>query len=168
MPYRVSLSRLATRFGNPVAKKRSKARRACLSVQSEMDDLFDHWEVSYSDVVEDLLDAKASYPNAGAMYWYAIKQIIEDLGRWLPNNGWYPADPDALWSASSASLYDIDAPMKLPSPDDFPTVFVVRGPKLDDFLAELDGKVEANQLSEVAYWVKEAKRYRQDLVLYYH
>jgi hypothetical protein len=168
MPYRVSLGRLATRFGNPVAKKRNQARRACLRVQSQMDDLFDHWDISYKDVVEDLLEGKASYENAGAMYWYAIKQIIEDLGRWLPNSEWYPADADAIWNAPEVKLYDIDSPESFPSPDDFPTVFVVRSERLEAFHEGLKDKVETAQWNEVGYWVKEAKRYRQDLVMFYH
>lgn len=169
-PYRISLSRLATRFGNPNSGKRSKARRACASISSNMEDMFEDDGPSYMDIVEELLEGKATHPNHGAWYWYAIEQMINELGRWLPNNNWYPADPEAFWSHSACNLYDIDSPMDIPTPDDFPTVFVIRFAELGDGLLEgfREKIADDDQFSEFSYWVKEAKRYKQDIVMFYY
>jgi hypothetical protein len=170
MPYRVSLSRLATRFGNPNSSKRSKARRACASIASNMDDLFGGDGPGYMDIVEELLDGKATHRGYGAWYWYAIERMIGDLGQFLHNGEWYPSRADAFWDHPAARLYDIDAPMDIPSPDDFPTVFVIRNAELNDaLLAGFREKISDDaQYRSFSHWVNEAKRYKQDLVLYYY
>jgi hypothetical protein len=171
MPYRVSLSRLQTRFGNPDKAKRRKTRDACVRYAREIDELDSAPDApTFMQVVDDLLDGKVEHPNYGHKYWYALKGFIESIGKFLNNNYWYPASADVFWDIDAFKLYDIDAPMKIPSPADFPTVFVLRGDRMTDkLLKELEEKIEdREQFLQVAAWIKEAKRYKQDLVLFYH
>lgn len=167
MAYRVNLARMATRFGNPKSAKRSKARNACYRFAGEDAE----GEVTYNEIVKEMInDAKASHKNLGYKYWYAIKGLVEDMGQSLPNSCWYPSPADVFWEHPNFNLYDIDAPMEIPHPDDFPTVFVLRYVNMTDELAtQLEEMIEDDgQLEEVNYWLKEAIRYKQDLVLFYH
>jgi hypothetical protein len=169
MPYRVNLARLGTRFGNEKTSKRTKAKTACLRYLYELGD--ENGGPSNKELVAELIDnSNASHQNLGHKYWYAIKGLVEHLGRHLNNYAWYPASADFFWDNPFFKLYDIDAPMEIPEPDDFPTVFVLRYAAMsDDFLAMCEEKLEdEEQLSEMKAWVKKAKQYRQDLVLFYH
>ncbi|HHG83688.1 MAG TPA: hypothetical protein ENJ82_02970, partial [Bacteroidetes bacterium] len=115
-PIRVNLGRLASRFGNTNSGKRSKARRACAPNASDIDSIFGGDGPSYMEIVEELLDAKASHKDMGAKYWYAIEGLATHLGRVMYNSAWYPASADAFWDISAFKLYDIDAPMDIPNP----------------------------------------------------
>jgi len=171
MPYRVSLSRLKTRFGCTVSNKRSKIKKACARYAEQIDSWDDEGVPTTMEIVTELLDGQATHNRLGHKYWYALKGFIEDLGSFLYNSEWYPASSDVFFSLNEFKLYDIDAPMKIPSPDDFPTVFVLREenmtPELEEKLNKELASEEA-QLRQVLNWIKEAKRYKQDLVLYYH
>ena len=169
MPYRVNLARVGTRFGNEKTAKRQKARNACFRHLSQYDT--DGSNVMNHTLVKEMInEAKASHQNCGHRYWYALKGLIEDMGRLLNNRAWYPASADFFWDNPFFKLYDIDSPMEIPEPDDFPVVFVLRYAAMsDDFLAMCEEKLEdEEQLSEMKSWIKQAKRYRQDLVLFYH
>ncbi|MCI5054716.1 MAG: hypothetical protein MRY83_01340 [Flavobacteriales bacterium] len=168
MPYRVNLERLSTRFGNPKSNKRSKARLACKEAVRGMDDDED---VSFDEIIKEMIDeAKASHENLGYMYWYALKGLIEDLGSFMTNSSWYPASCDIFYDSKDITLYDIDSPMDIPTPDDFPTVFVFRKENMkEENIADLLNSLEdSDQKREFNHWIEEAKRYKQDLVLYYH
>lgn len=171
MPYRVSLSRLQTRFGITVTAKRSKVRKSCYHLARSVDDIDSSDDApKFNDIVTELLDGKAEHPKYGYKYWYAIKGFVESLGQFLHNDQWYPADAEVFWNTKSFKLYDIDAPMKIPTPDDFPTVFVLRAENMtDELLKELEEKLgNGEQYWQIASWLREAKRYKQDLVLFYH
>jgi len=169
MPYRVNLERLSTRFGNSKSAKRSKARNACLRYIDRSDN--NPGEPTYGEIISEMIDdATATHEGFGHKYWYALQGLIADMGRLLPNGNWYPSPADAFWGNSKFDLYDIDAPMDIPTPDDFPTVFVLRAANMTDELVEQLSKSidDEDQLKEVERWIKEAKQYKQDLVLYYH
>lgn len=169
MPYRVSLSRLQTRLGN--INKRNKTRGDCARYARGIDELDSAPDApTFMQVVDNLLDGKVDYPNYGHKYWYAIKGLIESLGQFLNNNCWCPSPADVFWNIEAFKLYDLGTPMRIPSPDDFPVVFVLRGYNMtDELLKELEEKIEdQEQFLQVAAWIKEAKRYKQDLVLFYH
>ncbi len=171
MPYRVSLSRLRTRFGITVTAKRTKVRKACYILGRNVDQMDSSPEAPvFNDIVTELLDGKATHSKYGYKYWYAIKGFVESLGQFLNNSEWYPADADVFWKTKAFKLYDIDAPMKIPSPDDFPTVFVLRAENMTDkLLKELEKELgNGEQYWQVSGWIQEAKRYKQDLVLFYH
>ena len=169
MPYRVNLARVGTRFGNEKTNKRTKAKTACLRYLYELGD--ELVPPSNKELVSEMIDdSKALHKNLGYKYWYAIKGLVEHLGSPLSNRAWYPASADFFWDNPFFKLYDIDSPMKIPEPDDFPIVFVLRYAAMsDDFLAMCEEKLEdEEQLNEMKSWIKQAKRYRQDLVLFYH
>jgi hypothetical protein len=169
MPYRVSLDRVRSRFGCSVSSKRSKIKKACARYASQIDEWDDENTPKMMEIVEELLDGKATHSNLGYKYWYALKGFIEDLGRFMMNREWYPADADAFWDIEEFRLYDIDAPMKIPRPDDFPTVFVLRSENMTpDLDLKLQQKLSGGQLIEVQGWIREAKQYKQDIILYYH
>lgn len=171
MPYRVSLSRLRTRFGITVTAKRGKIRGACYHLRQSVDELDSSEDApKFDEIVVELLDGKAEHSKYGYKYWYAIKGFVEALGQFLNNNEWYPADASVFWETKAFKLYDIDAPMKIPTPDDFPTVFVLRGENMtDELMSELKEKIEDDeQYQQVASWIREAKRYKQDLMLFYY
>lgn len=170
MPIRVNLGRLRTRFGSTNSGKRSKIRRACAGIAANVDDLFEENDPAYMDLVEELLDGKATHENMGAKYWYAIKEMAESLGKWLNNSEWYPASPDLFWNHSAIHLYDIDAPMIVPSPDDFPAVFTLRNADMtDELLEEFKNLIEDEaQFRQFSGWVTDARRYKQDLLMFYY
>lgn len=171
MPYRVSLSRLSTRFGLTVTAKRRKVRNACHHIGRNVDEMASSDDTpKFNDIVTELLDGKVAHEKYGYIYWYAIKGFIESIGQFLNNSEWYPADVDVFWNNKSFKLYDIDAPMKIPTPDDSPTVFVLRAENMtDELLKELEKELgNGEQYWQVSSWIREAKRYKQDLVLFYH
>jgi hypothetical protein len=171
MPYRVSLSRLRTRFGMTDKKKRSKTRGACYHLRQSVDELDSSENApKFDEIVVELLDGKAEHSKYGYKYWYAVKGFVESIGQFLNNSEWYPADASVFWNSKSFKLYDIDAPMRIPTPDDSPTVFVLRAENMtDDLLKELEEKIGYNeQFWQVSSWIRDAKRYKQDLVLFYH
>jgi hypothetical protein len=135
-----------------------------------MAELFDDDGPAYMEIVEDLLDGKATFKHHGAWYWYAIEQIIADLGRRLSNGSWYPGNSEPFWSHASCCMNDIDSPMQIPAPDDFPSVFVIRNSALsDELVVDFREKIsDEDQFSEFSRWVKEAQRYKQDLVMFYY
>ncbi len=59
--------------------------------------------------------------------------------------------------------------MPITKPDDVPTVFVLRNAMMTDELeSNLEQKVTNSfQIAQLKNWLKEAKQYQQDLVLYY-
>lgn len=169
MPYRVNLARVGTRFGNEKTNKRTKAKNACLRYLHDFED--EAGGLSNRALISEMIDeSKASHQNLGYKYWYAIKGLVEYLGGHLNNNAWYSASADFFWDNPFFKLYDIDSPMEIPEPDDFPVVFVLRYAAMsDDFLAMCEEKLDdEEQLIEMKEWVKKAKQYRQDLVLFYH
>lgn len=169
MAFRVNLARMATRFGNSKSAKRSKARRACLRYTDASDDM--EGEATYSEIIKEMIDdSKASHSNLGYKYWYALKGLMEDLGTQLPNSNWYPASADVFWSHPNFNLYDIDSPMEIPHPDDFPSVFVLRHKNMnEELISQLEKEIEdKDQLNELVHWIGSASQYKQDLVLYYH
>jgi hypothetical protein len=171
IPYRVNLGRLASRFGMKDEAKRSKIRRMCSGYANNIDGLaYDEGVPKFMDIVEELLDGKATHTKYGYIYWYAIKGFVEELGLFIQNADWYPASADIFWENPHFVLYGIDAPMEIPTPDDFPTVFVLRNDRMnDDLIESLVKKLSNNvQIDQLKNWIKEAKRYKQDLILYYH
>ena len=171
MPYRVSLSRLRTRFGLTVTAKRSKVRKFCYHLARSVDEMDSSNDApKFHDIVTELLDGKAEHLNYGYKYWYAIKGFVESIGQLLPNDQWYPADASIFWNTNAFKLYDIDAPMKIPTPDDFPTVFVLRAENMtNELLTELVNKLGNDKpYWQIAGWIQQAKRYKQDLILFYH
>lgn len=171
MPYRVNLERLSSRFGMEDKAKRSKIRKMCSRDANNIDSLAYGDEVpKFMDIVEELLDGKATHAKFGYIYWYAIKGFVEELGRFMHNADWYPASADIFWENPNFVLYDIDALMQIPTPDDFPTVFVLRNNKMTDELIEslVEKLSDSYQIAQLKNWIKEAKQYKQDLVLFYH
>lgn len=169
IPYRVSLSRLNSRFGITNSSKKSSIRKKCRAFASAIDDLGSDHDPLMMDLVEELLQAKASHENMGFKYWYALKGFIQDLGQFLYNSCWYPADPQIFYDMPEFTMFDIDSPMKIPTPDDFPMVFTLRNEKMTDALTNsFDGKITDDQKYQIVSWIREARRYDQDIVFYYH
>lgn len=169
MPYRVNLDRVKSRFGCTVSSKRSKIKKACARYAKQIDEWDDENTPTMMEIVEELLDGKATHANLGYKYWYALKGFMEDLGRFMSNREWYPASADVFFDLSEFGLYNIDAPMKIPTPDDFPTVFVLKSENMTpDLDLKLQQKLSGGQLREIQSWINEAKQYKQDIVLYYH
>lgn len=170
MAYRVSLSRLKSRFGVSVSSKKSSIRKKCFPIGRRIDDMGSDDAPRLMQVVEELLAAKVEHPEYAYLYWYALKGFIEDLGAPMSNSAWYPAEADLFYELPEFKLYDIDAPMALPRPDDFPVVFVLRAEQNTQALVEkMHSNIkEPEQLQEVLNWLQSAQRYKQDLVLYYH
>lgn len=172
-PYRVSLERLCSYFGIEDKGKRSKIRAMCRKKADNIDELaYGKAVPKFMDVVEELLDGKATHAQAGYVYWYAIEGFIEELGQVMYANDWIHASEEAqiFWDYEDFGVYDIDAPMEIPTPDDFPTVFVLHNAMMTDELvnALVQEVTDSYQIAQLENWIKEAKRYKQDLVLYYY
>lgn len=171
IPYRISLDRLQSRIGmNDIAKK-NKLKESCIRHSKNIDSLANSAETpKFMDIVDELLNGKINHINFGYIYWYAIKYFIEDLGNSLPNTQWYPSSAEIFFEHPSFDLYGIDFVMTIPKPEDFPTVFVLPNEKMDELLINsLKEKiVNVGQFSELNNWIVLAKKYKEDLVLYYH
>lgn len=170
IPYRVSLGRLATRFGHPDPKKRSRIKSGAMRYAKTVDQWDSEDSPKMKEIVAELLDGKATHERYGHKYWYAIKGLVEDIGRLLNNSAWYPCSPDIFFESELFSLYDIDAPMKIPTPDDFPVVFVLRyenmdPEKIDKFTWQVEDGAARYILRD---WIYGARKYKTDLVLFYH
>jgi hypothetical protein len=170
MPYRVSLERLRSRLGTQDEARRQRLKGVCLKKAQDMDRLGSNSAPKFMEIVEELLNGQVKHEQYGYLYWYAIKCFISDLGVMLDNGKWYPASADMFWEMGAFALYDIGTSIKIPASDDFPVVFVLSQEKMtQDFIQTLSEKVkEQGQLSQLTAWVKEAKLYQQDLVLFYH
>ncbi len=168
-PYRVSLQRLCTRFGTQDEARKSRLREVCFKRAKDMDGLGDATTPLFMEIVEELLNGKVT-SGIGYLYWYAIESFISDLGVFLANNQWYPASAEVFWEIESFALYAVNAPMKIPQSEDFPIVFVLHHQKMTDELQlTLQEKIKNQaQLAQLQNWIKEAKIYEQDLILYYY
>ena len=172
-PYRVSLERLSTYFGIEDKGKRSKIRAVCRRKADNIDELaYGEAIPKFMDIAEELLDGKVTHNQYGYLYWYAIEGFMEVLGSVMYANDWIHASEEAqvFWKHREFVLYDIDAPMEIPTPIDFPTVFVLHNNLLSDELVKsLEQEItNSYQIAQLKNWIKEAKRYKQDLVLYYY
>ncbi len=167
--YRANMQRVATRFGIKVSKKKSPVRKACRPRAAAIDELYDDEPPLFLDIVEELLDGKAEHEDQGARYWYAYEGFVQALGQRLANNEFYPGDAEPFVSHSAFRIYDIDAPMDIPHPDDFPMVLTLRKDAMtDDVVAEVVAEMSAEQGRQFSFWIKEARQYKQDLVLFYY
>ncbi len=172
MPYRVSLELLRDCFGSEDNTLKDKLRERCKKAEREIEGMAANDDTPYfKDIVEELLDGKATHTNRkyGYIYWYAIENFIKVIGLQMYANDWSHASADAFWDNKAFKLYDIDAPMPITKPDDVPTVFVLRNAMMTDELeSNLEQKVtNSYQIAQLKNWLKEAKQYQQDLVLYY-
>ncbi len=171
LPYRISLERLQSRIGlNDIAKE-NKIKEGCIRHAKNIDSLANDGETpKFMDIVEELLTGKINHTEYGYIYWYAIKYFIEDLGQSLPNSNWYPSSADLFFDNPSFILYGIDFTRTIPKPEDFPTVFVLNKEKMnDELLISLKEKIaDMGQFSELTSWIVTAKKYKEDLVIYYH
>ncbi|MCU0392749.1 MAG: hypothetical protein MUE81_16695 [Thermoflexibacter sp.] len=173
MPYRVSVERLNTCFGTDDKAKRSKIKKNCLTRATSIDNLdYNGTAPKFMDIVEELLDGKATHGDKyGYLYWYAIEGFIEVLGRPLYNADWYPASADIFWEHKDFAPYYLGAPIKIPTPyDAIPVVFVLKNAFITNELEQsLRSKLSDNyQSAQVWGWLRDAKRYKQDLVLFYY
>jgi hypothetical protein len=168
--YRVNLDRLQTRFGVKDSKKRNTMLKACYGRRNSIDELGDESSPRFIDYANDLLNGTVSYPGNGFKYWYAIECFIGELGHLLNNNAWYPSPCDILFDFNEIKLYDIGRPLRIPGSDDFPTVFVLRKENMtDEFIRSFEEKHnDADQVYAMKNWIDQAKRYKQDLVMYYY
>lgn len=173
--YRVNLERVESRFGIADKPKRRKIINRCAARKASIDELASYKTDApkFMEIVEELLDGKATHERFGFMYWYAIECFIEELGREMVprDNYWSGRNLDLDFFYKHFSLYSIPAPMTIPTPDDFPTVFVLDSELISDEFIQTTLKEavpEYFQYGQIKSWLQDAKRYKQDLVLYYY
>lgn len=116
------------------------------------------------------------FPDRGEdhKFWYFLEILYSGFGEDLPNDRWYPSRNarDVLFSMTSAAMYDVGIP-GVPTPDDFPAVFVVRQTKLEEARSEIGKAYQAGRLDEMqaeqfSGWIDAARASGRDLVLYYY
>lgn len=175
MPYRVNLDRLATRFGTSNKPKRREIVKECSRRANSIDSDAAHYQNApkFMEIVEELLDGKATHEKFGWMYWYAIEGFCEVLGRPMMNDQWARIPTTEMdFFYENFSLWDIpNAPMTIPTPNDFPTVFVLHPERISDEFIQTTLKEavpEYFQYGQIKSWLEAAKQYKQDLVLFYY
>jgi hypothetical protein len=166
-PYLVKISAVASSFGGQDAALKADIVADCGKRMARLDDWFE--DTPMADILTDFLAGKVSYPGEGFKYWYVIEMIIQHLGLRLDNGAWYPSDSDPIWSLKGCSMYLLDTAVPIPSPDDFPSVFMVPHARLDEALADGQSKItDPEQLAEFVAWCTKGKDRGLDLVLYYY
>lgn len=180
IPYRVNLKRVAALIGTTDTSTRKKVIKHCSKRAALIDDLADSDNApQFMEVVEELLDGKATHERYGFMYWYALESFITLLGQRLDNTYWkrIPAgEMDFFFQKFNLFNAALPLPMSIPKPNDMPIVFVLPASEItNDFKAMVvnmmlkrESNYENIQLLEVVEWIESAKRYKQDLVLFYY
>jgi hypothetical protein len=167
MPYCVKMDRVERAFGSHDGQLEAAILSEHGRRMARMDSNFD--DTPMADILHDFIAGTVSYPQEGYKYWYAIEMIMQSIGQMLPNGAWYPADIDALWSLQGCRLYSIQTAVKIPSPDDFPTVFIIRNADIDAARTDAQSKMkDAEQLAEFETWCNRAHASASDLALYYY
>lgn len=167
--YRVNLSRMNTRFSHEKAAKRSAAKNACIENISNWD--VEEGDPTHTELIDELIDeSKASYNHLGYKYWYAIEGLISDLGTCLDNSEWYPCDPEVFEDDFRFKMYNINTSFEIPTPDDFPSVLTFFAEDMtEEATTQISNKIDdEDQKNSFLQWVKAAKRYKQDIVLFYY
>jgi hypothetical protein len=173
--YRVNLERVESRFGIADKPKRRKIINRCAARAASIDELGSYKTdpPKFMEIVEELLDGKATHERFGFMYWYAIECFMEELGREMVprDNYWEGRNLDLDFFYKHFSLWSIPAPMTIPTPDDFPTVFVLPAERItEEFMTTTVNAAvpEYFQRGQLQSWLKNSKQYKQDLVLFYY
>lgn len=167
-PFRVRWSRIEACFGMADLAQRDKILAACEVRIEKLDEWFDDG-TPFEVILRDFLAGQVSYPDEGYKYWYAIELLAAGFGQSLDNNAWYPAKIDTLWELDACKLFLLRTAVPIPSPDDFPTVFVILHATLDAALAQLKAlHKDADQVAEFTEWCHQAQETGEDLVLYYY
>ncbi|MEH0157678.1 hypothetical protein V6R21_26555 [Limibacter armeniacum] len=174
-PYRVNLSRVRSRLDKDCpSSKKSKAKKACLNQLSRCGFGTEDGEPTDAELINAFIaDGKAEHEGLGYKYWYALEGLIGDLGQFLSNGYWYPGTSDPFFNTDGFKLYDIGGGIDIPTPDDFPAVFVLENSDMsEELIQEFEKKyaneLEAETIKQFKSWITQAQRYKQDLVLYYY
>ena len=181
MPYRVNLDRVTSLIGTSKEHVREDVKSYCSRRASRIDSLSSSGEndPKFMDIVEELLDGKATHKHYGFMYWYAIEDFIKMCGTMMVNTELVSVragDMDFFFRKFKMNNH-FRSPLtfSIPTPDEFPTVLVKLSSEIDEFLMTTfkEAPLKFPQFSETEYeqiqsWLVEAKQNEQDLVLYYY
>ncbi len=167
MPYRVKLAEIEQLFGTSDQELASRIRNGIQARLQQLDNSFG--DPSATEILTDFLDGKISHPQSGHLYWYVIEAMIRYFGTFLANGEWYPVRDEEIYKVAGTSMYHLRISKKIPSPDDFPSVYMVFHADLDKASMSIkDTDHDAAQKAQFEDWCTKAKSAGQDLVMYYY
>ena len=157
---------------------------------ASLDDLFKHAIAAGGpntyEALRQIIDGTIPEDARGGIYAYAFQLIVEHFGRFLDNGAVYPWNSPDFSAVDGAlekmsvpfkvsSLYGFSLPVKVPSPDDFPSAGWVTPRKVKEvheaFSQAKKVKMDAGAkeiVDCVRGWFEAAATANRGLVSYYH
>lgn len=127
------------------------------------------------DITDDYFKGEINHADDAKKYWYLIETLCIGFGRKLSNDHWYPfkGATEPWYDHEQFKLYGINTKPFLPSPDDFPLVFVLGNADLQDAYEAINEQGEKDvysieQVRQFSDWIENAQKDRWDLVLFYY
>ncbi len=127
--------------------------------------------LQFDPFFEDLFTGVIHNKNAGEKYWYAIESLVRHFGTLLSNEAWShsrSSDIGPIYDIEEFRMYLFTTTPRIPSPDDFPVVFVVEHKNIE--LCEEKSLVirDEDKRNELIDWLTSAKENAEDLILFYY
>lgn len=171
--YAVNLEQVEKPFGSN--NEALKCKIVSLS-QDRMESLDDQLGgTSLQEFANDYFNGTINHREEAYKYWYWVEILCEGYGKNLDNSWWYPSSGAAKpwFDYEHFKLYGLETKPYIPSPDDFPTVFMVRNADLDNAYANIydqwqKGIYTSEQTQQFQEWVEIAQKDKWDLVLFYY
>ena len=157
---------------------------------AQLDDLFEHsiaaGEPNTYEALRQIVDGAIPEGARGGIYAYAFRLLVQHFGKFLDNSAvcpWNSPDFKPIDAALAAmdvpfemsSLYGFSLPVKLPSPDDFPSAGWETPNRVREVNAafhsaptvEMDAQT-ADIVACIRGWFRDAAALQRGLVSYYH
>ncbi|MCA9669874.1 MAG: hypothetical protein KC503_29970 [Myxococcales bacterium] len=141
---------------------------------------------SVDTALTSLIGAEALDDGYGFVYAYALELIVDHFGTFLPNDAWYPSDPDFIMhidgllrsanvGLSVDALLFSGAPVPIPEPDGLPGVGHLTEARVTSLWHQLRGRTVEDvgeramgALSQLRDWIAGAAEQRTGLALFYY
>lgn len=142
-------------------------------------------ELTQEAALADLLTGNELNPDYGHLYGYALEMLCWHAGELLTNrcwsamrSDWFETVDDAISAAGIpysliGTIFFRGAPVKIPRPDDFPTIGYVLNSEIAPAIEALgkplsgaDGEIRKSVM-EVRLWLATCRERRCDLVTFY-
>lgn len=186
----VDIEKLKTVAGSKDEKLRRMIGGRFKRNVASLDDLFRHdiaaGRPSTYEALRQIIDGAIPEGAQGGIYAYAFQLIVEHFGKPLDNGAVYPWNSPDFGPVDGAlaerkvpfelaSFYGCSLPVKLPTPDDFPSTGWVSAAKVQEVHAAFTAAPEIEMESDVRDivdcvrgWFRVAASLQRGLVSYYH
>lgn len=168
--YSAPVDEINALFGSLDEAVKSEVRAATKEDLDSNDQYFDGTPMA--KFLDDFFSGTVSYPDEAFKYWYLFEALCGHFGTLLDNSEWYPARGayDELCDISACRMFPVYTTPSVPSPDDFPMVWMYRHGDLDEAAKEIGDcdDFSEEQISQFQEWLQQCKASNRDLVLFYY